>query len=54
MIAENNRGNGDKGITDVLIALSNQDDKVKIAELNKIRKDSLTAGLGFMEGASFR
>ena len=53
MIAENNRGNGDKGVTDVLIALSNQDDKVKIAELNKIRKDSLTAGLGFMDGASF-
>ena len=37
----------------MLIALKNRDDKLKLAELNKIRKEPLQAGLGFLEGIKF-
>ena len=45
--------NNDAGVNDMLIALKNRDDKLKFPELNKIRKEPLQAGLGFLEGIKF-
>ena len=53
LIVSNNNDNNDAGVNDMLIALKNRDDKLKLAELNKIRKEPLQAGLGFLEGIKF-
>ena len=37
----------------MLITLKNRDDKLKMTELNKIRKPGLEAGLGFNEGMKY-
>ena len=44
---------GDARVNDVLIALKNHGDKLKISELNKVRKPGLEAGLGFIEGLKY-
>ena len=45
LIVANNNSDSDTGVNALLIALKNRDDKLKIAELNKIRKPGLEAGL---------
>ena len=53
LIVSNSNDNNEAGVNDMLIALKNRDDKLKLAELNKIRKEPLQAGLGFQEGIKF-